>query len=143
MRRLQLTPIVFDVEHRGATFRFRQPSALEAVELLGLAQRLPKAIEGSDSPLRAVAVQNAALLAYLWAPDSPVGALDSVPPAPALSGATAEMISAFGEAALAELSEARLGFGDLQVLALQITNRMIGVDQIQEAAKVADFSRPR
>ena len=144
MRRISVTPIT--VLLHGVAFHFRPPTASELPDLMALQERLKP--ESGEVGLRDVALINAVQLGLLWeaGPGSPqdVGALDATAQRPTEGvGATAEALRAFGELALAELSQAGLSFGDLQVLTIHVTREMMGTTAIQEAVKAADFTGRR
>lgn len=131
---------------RGVTFHFRVPSAAEVPALMRLEQVLRP--EGRAPELEDVGRANAAILGLLWetGPEdaASVGALDAAAqrPAAGIDAPPAELLD-FGDAVLAEVSEAGLSFGDLQVLVIQLLREMMGTSQIQEAMKAADFTPRR
>jgi len=142
----KISNALISVPLRGVTFNFRAPTASELPELMALQERLKPA---SGTPgLRDVALMNAVQLGLLWEAGhgqvEDVGALDaSAYRPPEGISAPPEALRLFGELVLAELSEAGVGFGDLQVLAIHVTREMMGTTAIQEAVKAADFTGRR
>ena len=131
---------------RGVMFHFRAPSAAEVPALMRLEQVLRPADREPD--LGDVSRANAAMLGLLWetgpADAASIGALDAAAQRPAAGAeAPVEALLHFGDAVLAEVSDAGLSFSDLQVLVIQLLREMMGTSQIQEAMKAADFTPRR
>lgn len=127
------------IEHGGVTFLFRRPSALESVIIFDLLLRPMQHMgkEAITDGLGDLARSAAATVGLLWHATSPLGPLDS--PAPAQPW-TREILLAYGALVLAEISEAGLGFADVQDLSMALMGQLTGSDRAGEVAKVASFT---